>query len=397
MPKGWEKVQLGELVTFAGGSSFPPKHQGNATGTWPFYKVSDMNSPGNERGMFAAVNYVGASEQSVLRFRVWPSGTVIFPKVGAALLTEKRRYLTSDSVFDNNIMGLVAGPRILPEYLFAVMTGIRLGEFAQQGAVPSINQTHVSGVEISLPELEEQRRIVDLVHALDDCVDAAHQINIAAEQTLLQLRETLFSPTENSECVALGDVIERVSIPVKVQGESSYVELGVRSHGRGTFLKEAVDGMALGKKKVFYMTPGLLVFNIVFAWEGAVSILGDEVEGTVASHRFPTYRGRQPLALEIVDHFFQTNRGRDVLRLTSPGGAGRNKTLNQGALLRTTASLPPRSKWLVTTEALAAARENAAATAGHAASLRKLRTELLSTLLSGAHRIPETYDELMGA
>lgn len=33
----------------------------------------------------------------------------------------------------------------------------------------------------------------------------------------------------------------------------------------------------------------------------------------------------------------------------------------------------------------------------HAQSLRSLRAELLSALLSGAHRMPETYDELMGA
>lgn len=165
---GWEETTLGAVSSFAGGYSFRPDEQGKSTGEVPFIKVSDMNLPGNEIYMHQAANWVDKDALSRLRAKAWDPGTVIFPKVGAALLTEKRRLLRHRSAFDNNIMGLVADKqRLLPEYLFALMCQVKLGEIAQHGAVPSVNQSHLSGIPISLPPLAVQRRIVDLMEHLD--------------------------------------------------------------------------------------------------------------------------------------------------------------------------------------------------------------------------------------
>lgn len=164
----WEETTLGVVSSFAGGYSFRPDEQGKSTGELPFIKVSDMNLPGNEIYMNQAANWVDKDALSRLRAKAWDPGTVIFPKVGAALLTEKRRVLRHRSAFDNNIMGLVADKqRLLPEYLFALMCQVKLGEVAQHGAVPSVNQSHLSEIPISLPPLAVQRRIVDLMEHLN--------------------------------------------------------------------------------------------------------------------------------------------------------------------------------------------------------------------------------------
>jgi len=170
------EVPLGSLVTFASGYAFSPAHQGRADGRYPFLKVSDMNRPGNETRIVSAANWVEADILATLRARTWPAGTVVFPKVGAALLTEKRRLLARDSAFDNNVMGLVPGPRITSEYLFAVMQEVRLGDFAQPGAVPSINQSHVTPIVVNLPSLAEQDAVTDVLGAapLCDCGVITH-------------------------------------------------------------------------------------------------------------------------------------------------------------------------------------------------------------------------------
>jgi type I restriction enzyme S subunit len=49
----------------------------------------------------------------------------------------------------------------------------------------------------------------------------------------------------------------------------------------------------------------------------------------IASHRFPMFRGRNKTSVEFVKHFFLTNKGKFLLGLASPGGAGRNRTLGQ--------------------------------------------------------------------
>ena len=51
-----------------------------------------------------------------------------------------------------------------------------------------------------------------------------------------------------------------------------------------------MTGESLGSKKVFWVEPGELVINIVFAWEGAVAIVPLEIEGYCGSHRFRAYR-----------------------------------------------------------------------------------------------------------
>src|SRR5690606_8685091 len=88
---------------------------------------------------------------------------VIFPKVGAALLTEKRRILTRESAFDNNVMGLVPGPRILSAFLHAALLEVRLADVARTGAIPSVNQQVVARIKIPVPSLAEQGRMAVLL------------------------------------------------------------------------------------------------------------------------------------------------------------------------------------------------------------------------------------------
>lgn len=142
--------------------------------------------------------------------------------------------------------------------------------------------------------------------------------------------------------VRLQHVMREVRRPVFVKPEARYREIGVRSHGRGVFHKELVSGADLGNKRVFWLKPGTLVFNIVFAWERAVAVLSDDEAGLIASHRFPMYEMVPGWAdARFMKHYFTTGYGHYLLRLNSPGAAGRNKTLNQSALMKEEVWLPP--------------------------------------------------------
>jgi len=103
-----------------------------------------------------------------------------------------------------------------------------------------------------------------------------------------------------------------------------------------------MTGLEIGEKKVFYIEPGDFVLNIVFAWEGAVAVTSDSEAGTIASHRFPTFRPDPTrLDLKYLLCWCQTEPGRNLLDRVSPGGAGRNRTLNRGAFLNQEVPLPP--------------------------------------------------------
>ncbi len=141
------------------------------------------------------------------------------------------------------------------------------------------------------------------------------------------------------------DLMTRVVNPVKVESETLYEQIGIRSHGKGIFHKEKVSGNQIGNKRIFWLQKDLFVLNIVFAWEQAVAITSEKEEGLVASHRFPMYQPQKDVSyLKYLLFFFLTKKGKFYLELASPGGAGRNKTLGQKEFEKTKFLIPNYSE-----------------------------------------------------
>lgn len=132
---------------------------------------------------------------------------------------------------------------------------------------------------------------------------------------------------------------------VKVEPETIYKEIGIRSHGKGIFHKEPVTGEALGNKRVYWVHPEAFTVNIVFAWEQAVALTSSGEQGYIASHRFLMFLPRENrAALKFVLLFFLRKRGKHLLELASPGGAGRNKTLGQDSFAELEITLPKKEE-----------------------------------------------------
>lgn len=142
--------------------------------------------------------------------------------------------------------------------------------------------------------------------------------------------------------IELGSVLKRVKRPVDLEPSTMYREIGIRSHGKGIFYKEERTGESIGEKSVFWIEPDCFIVNIVFAWEQAVAKTTSNENGMIASHRFPMYKPTpDKLNLDYLLYFFNSPRGKYLLGLASPGGAGRNKTLGQEEFLNTPIPLPP--------------------------------------------------------
>lgn len=128
----------------------------------------------------------------------------------------------------------------------------------------------------------------------------------------------------------VSSVVSKVVKPVDVEEDVRYTEIGIRSHGRGVFHKKPTTSQDIGNKRVFWIEPDLFIVNIVFAWEQAVAVTTDQEIGKIASHRFPMFKAKKAeVTTDYLLRLFLTARGKNLLQLASPGGAGRNKTLGQ--------------------------------------------------------------------
>lgn len=165
-PKGWEMVAMGEVATVGSGSGFPIADQGHTVGDYPFYKVGDMNLPGNEERMDASRNYIDEATRARLRATAFPTGTVIFPKIGAAIATNKKRLLSRPACVDNNVMAVVPGDRILPVYLHGLFLHTDLSHFASDSNPPSIRKTAIEAWQIPVPPIETQARYREHVESV---------------------------------------------------------------------------------------------------------------------------------------------------------------------------------------------------------------------------------------
>jgi type I restriction enzyme S subunit len=126
----------------------------------------------------------------------------------------------------------------------------------------------------------------------------------------------------------LNQVASLVRRNINTKPDEEYEEMGIRSFGKGTFKKPILTGQQVGNKRIYRILEGDLVFNNVFAWEGAIAVAQKEDHGRVGSHRFITYLPHEGKATsEFLCHHFLSERGIEDIRAASPGSAGRNRTL----------------------------------------------------------------------
>ena len=163
----WSKGILGDLCTFRGGSAFGEKYQGNVCGDLPFIKVSDMNLVGNERFIISANNWVDNEVAHEIKAIIFPVNSIVFAKVGAALLLNRRRILIRPTIIDNNMMAAICTKLSSADYVYQLLLSIDFARFVQDGAVPSVNQRDLASYKVRYPEIKEQQKIAAVLSAAD--------------------------------------------------------------------------------------------------------------------------------------------------------------------------------------------------------------------------------------
>lgn len=189
VPESWSVLRLDQIVKARGGSAFPHSHQGKNSGDMPFYKVSDMNLIGNEIFMTAANNWLDRDSAEELGAKPFPKDAIVFPKVGGALMTNKKRRLTRESLMDNNMMGVVSldQERCSPDFLQQWFETVDLRVLAAPGPLPSLNNARLYECHIPLPSPAEQKEIAAILRTIDDKI-AHHE---ARGRLLRELFHTL--------------------------------------------------------------------------------------------------------------------------------------------------------------------------------------------------------------
>ncbi|WP_440898075.1 restriction endonuclease subunit S [Amphibacillus sp. Q70] len=167
----WEQKKLCELGTTISGIGFPNVEQGGKEGV-PFYKISDMNLLGNEIEMFKASNFVSQKQVKQKKWEPIKSiPAVIFAKVGAAIMMNRKRLINHTFLIDNNTMAYIFNDDWDTYFGKTLFDTLDLPKYAQVGALPSYNGTDIGGIDVIIPNQKEQQKIGEFFKNLDNQIE----------------------------------------------------------------------------------------------------------------------------------------------------------------------------------------------------------------------------------
>ena len=164
----WVEKRLGEIGDFIAGNGFPLSKQGDKSGDYPFFKVSDFNNIGNENVLCVANNYISESTFSELHCSLIPSGSIVFAKIGAAIALERKRRVCYDSCIDNNMMAFCVNRQNDERFITECLRRVVFADLAESTALPALNVSKLREYKIVIPKsILEQQAIAAVLSDMD--------------------------------------------------------------------------------------------------------------------------------------------------------------------------------------------------------------------------------------
>lgn len=160
----WEQCKLGEFVNIVSGDAPSTFISGNCI----YVKVDDLNY--SDRIQLSSSNLVNANPKAHLV----NTGATIFPKRGAAIMTNKVRIMGQDGYLDTNMMALIP-KEIDKDFLFTFIQKTGLYKISDTSTIPQINNKHIEPYMIQVPTNKEQECIgvffekIDKIITLHQC------------------------------------------------------------------------------------------------------------------------------------------------------------------------------------------------------------------------------------
>lgn len=400
LPRGWQREELGQLVSFASGGTPSTEKAEYWNGDIPWVTAKDMKT------FELTSSELKITAEGLRRGgRTVPANSLLVLVRGMTLLKDVPVCLTTrEMAFNQDVRGLQVKGRIDSRFLAYALIAQKeqlrgLVNIAGHGtgrlATDSLSEHPI----IFPTNCDEQKAIAAVLSAWDRAMRQTNALIAAKERLKKGLMQQLLSGKlrfpafrkQQRPSTRLGDVLTKVAKSVEVDPAKFYREIGIRSHGKGIFHKEPVLGRTLGDKRVYEVVPECLTLNIVFAWERALAVTSTNEVGMIASHRFPMFQpDEKGVAVEYVLHYMLSDVGCNVLELASPGGAGRNRTISQEQFLKTAMPLPPIEEQKQIVDAIHVSECELQSLKSYLALLKKQKRGLMQKLLTGQVRVPKS-------
>lgn len=395
MRNEWRKVQLGEL--------FKPSNVrlGDHDVEPPVFSVSKYD------GVISAEAFFGkrVASSNLSTYKLLPAGEWVYStihidegsiarnKIGIdGVVSPMYTVMTWDSDLDD------------PAYVEHLLRSREMLSVYADNAQGSINRRRslpwkaFSKLSVSLPPPAEQRRIVDLIAAVDDAIAAAEGESDAAELAVGRLRTVGL----RGDLIPLGELLTSIDSGMSVATSNTEAEgprllrVSAVRHGRfdGAEFKNAGSVLLPARARVadgdILMTRSNTPDRVGFV--GIAEGVGDDTYMPDLVWRLVPGDLLNPQYLVEV---LSSSYGRGEIEARATGTSASMQKISKGRISSILIPTPSLDEQVCAAAPILAAKGLSDAARAHADSLRTLRSNLLTVLLSGEHEIPATYDDLL--
>ena len=402
IPEDWEVRKLSDCCDIKGEYGINAAAVKYSDKLPTYLRITDIDDDGN----YSATKKVSVKGENSEKFILNP-GDIVFARTGA---TVGKSYLYKEDdgklVFAGFLIRFRPNNDLLDVQHLKYFTDTNfywnwVKTISMRSGQPGINAAEYGSLKIPLPPLPEQRAIAKVLRLMDKAINKNNQLIAQKElqkkwlmQNLLTGKKRLKGFSGEWKKHLLNDILIPVSRPVE-KPKVKFLALGIRSHGKGTFLKPDFEPGKIAMDTLYEVKTNDLIVNITFAWEGAIAIVKPKDNGALVSHRFPTFNfNRKTGVVDYFRHLVIQPRFKYLLGLISPGGAGRNRVLSKKDFLKLQVTIPSVEEQTAIARVLQAADKEIVLLKARTEKLREQKKGMMQVLLTGKKRLKVSEQDL---
>lgn len=220
-PPPFRSVPLKEIAEIKAGNPAPQDDRYFDGGEFPFIRTSDVGAVHYSDNFIGSSDKVNQTAVDELRLRLFPAGTILFPKSGASTFLNHRVLLGEPAYVSSHLACIVCDEeKVLSKYAYHILRCVDARKITPDQAYPSLRLTHIGNIPIPLPPLAVQRYIVAEIDGYQRVIDGARAV---VESWRPRVWEDL-----GWEGVRVGDILQKSSdavLPETLPGPVVYIGL----------------------------------------------------------------------------------------------------------------------------------------------------------------------------
>lgn len=171
----WPIVELGEVCEISTGNSAPQDPKFFKNGKYPFFRTSDVGAVHQSDDLKQVNDWL--NEEGTKGLKLFPKGTILFPKSGASTFLNHRVIMGMDGYVSSHLATIFPKKdKALSKFVYYLLLNVDAKQLTVDQAYPSLKTSEIAKVKIPLLPLEVQGQIVAELDAYQNIVYGARKV-----------------------------------------------------------------------------------------------------------------------------------------------------------------------------------------------------------------------------